>query len=840
MNATKKLMFWASSLVIVLLLIGAAAEFLTPEWKSYQRQYSDFVSDTDSGSEFKIDYRQLVLPEIDKIDRCVICHVSITDPRAVELDNPLKTHPGDYLEKHDLNIFGCTICHDGQGRATDFEHAVSHFIEFWEEPVLMPPFLEANCARCHRSDMPELSGAYQRGERLFKENGCQGCHKVRGRGGSLGPDLTTIGQASFHLKRPHPDNADEYIDRFDGNVNMAFIFESVYQPKIQPDSSGMIDYGFSEQEALNLTVYMKSFQEFSIPEGMIASSGTIEETKRDLYMSYCSACHGKEGGGTNYTELGKMGPALGNPQFLAIADQAFLSAIISGSGSAIMPAWGRGGGLSNPEIDKIASYVLSLRKKAPAYKEVVETKGEVGYGRVIFNSNCAGCHGIDGDYETDMIGPTLLSPQLLSLMNNRLLYETIIKGRAGTAMPAWNFLSRYDLADLLEYMDSWRYPVISYASFRRAIQNGSARTGQKVYSENCASCHGDNAEGGIGPSLNSPEFLRFANSRFLHATLTGGRRGTAMGSYNYLGAKSLGDIVSFLRSGYRGPVTGTTSMKINGSEFNGRKLFDRICAQCHGESGRGYVGPSITSHDFLKTASDEFIWEMIAYGRTGSPMKGNLKGRDGTVDLTRKEINDIVAYIRTFEDNPPVFVGISTIPGESINGRDDFNRFCAQCHGPGGGGGNGPGIGRPGFLEMTSDGFIIAMMMSGRDGSEMKKFGRGGFVEIDMNTAMGIVNYLRTKDEDEIGPKYVVGTPQIGAEVYERQCSQCHHSGSFAPDLLRPDFVKAASVGYLQATMSLGRHESAMRSMMRGGGGLTEFTGKEVNDVIAFIKQGKE
>jgi hypothetical protein len=31
-----------------------------------------------------------------------------------------------------------------------------------------------------------------------------------------------------------------------------------------------------------------------------------------------------------------------------------------------------------------------------------------------------------------------------------------------------------------------------------------------------------------------------------------------------------------------------------------------------------------------------------------------------------------------------------------------------------------------------------------------------------------------------------------------------------------------------------------MRSMMRGGGGLTEFTGKEVNDVIAFIKQGKE
>jgi hypothetical protein len=52
--------------------------------------------------------------------------------------------------------------------------------------------------------------------------------------------------------------------------------------------------------------------------------------------------------------------------------------------------------------------------------------------------------------------------------------------------------------------------------------------------------------------------------------------------------------------------------------------------------------------------------------------------------------------------------------------------------------------------------------------------------------------------------------------------------------------VKAASVGYLQATMSLGRHESAMRSMIRGGAGLSELTSKEINDIIAYIKEGKE
>ena len=43
----------------------------------------------------------------------------IDDPRFSEADQPLRTHPK--IPGHKFETFGCTICHDGQGRAVDAE-----------------------------------------------------------------------------------------------------------------------------------------------------------------------------------------------------------------------------------------------------------------------------------------------------------------------------------------------------------------------------------------------------------------------------------------------------------------------------------------------------------------------------------------------------------------------------------------------------------------------------------------------------------------------------------------------------------------------------------------------
>src|SRR5512147_205215 len=67
--------------------------------------------------------RQVWLPELDRVDRCRTCHLGIDDPAFAGAAAPFTTHPGTWLATHPADRFGCTVCHDGQGQATDYAYA---------------------------------------------------------------------------------------------------------------------------------------------------------------------------------------------------------------------------------------------------------------------------------------------------------------------------------------------------------------------------------------------------------------------------------------------------------------------------------------------------------------------------------------------------------------------------------------------------------------------------------------------------------------------------------------------------------------------------------------------
>ncbi|NOZ02185.1 MAG: cytochrome c [Deltaproteobacteria bacterium] len=312
----------ASSLAVLLFsFLFYWDENVTAEWVRWQNRYAAFLAETSSqrkaGWTFRVRQRQEFLPHLGRVDRCVSCHVGVENPAMKGRPQPLALHPGDLLDLHDLGQIGCTVCHDGQGRATSVKqaHALDHGV-FFEKPILQAPMIEANCYRCHVAPL-KRTPHYARGKRIFDTHGCRGCHRVNGDGGTQGPDLSRIGDASPHVKHASPQNQDRLAARFRGNENVAYIYEAVRYPAAQPKNTLMFNLGFTDDEAIALTVYLKSLTEpvpgaSIIPRRTAKKPESLVERGKRLYLRYCVACHGPgaSGGRKNRNAIKESIPEL--------------------------------------------------------------------------------------------------------------------------------------------------------------------------------------------------------------------------------------------------------------------------------------------------------------------------------------------------------------------------------------------------------------------------------------------------------------------------------------------------------------------------------------------------
>jgi len=896
MKEIKKLILLSSLIVCLVLLIEAVKDNVSSEWRTYQDKYKVAMlkaATTDTEKKLAMNYsikmRQIVLPDLNRSDRCVSCHVGMEDPRMADMPNPIKSHPGNYLETHDVEKVGCTICHDGQGRALTSEeaHANEHGF-YWEQPLLKGSLIEANCARCHSAGVAE-NDQYNRGKVLFEKNDCLRCHKANGKGGGIGPDLTNISNASPHTKMPVPANREELLKKFNGNVNVAYLYEAVIQPKVQPANSIMPDFFFNESEAEDLAVYLKSLSVPMVPKSVMSVKGEKlphlpEARGARLYVMYCKGCHGIDGEGRHLPDLKSIAPAIGNQEFQAIADNRFfVNAISYGRGGQMSP-YISSGGLSTEEISDLVAYLKTFKNQVTTFDEIKKMNGNAEYGRTFFNGNCANCHGVEGRYTKDSIGPTLRNPALLGFADDKFWYTTITKGREGTAMPSWHFLSKDQLADLLAYLGTFREENLSTQKVLELVKSPSTSVavGETLYKGNCAICHATDGIGALGPNLANPEFQGLADASFILRVIKEGRDGTAMPSWNHMSNDDVASIIKYVKTLQNGSSAKTSSDVVSTKSSNetsakktskeslkakpevdlteikkaaeavkadnagGKEIFETVCAQCHGSRDRNStrMAPAILSKGFLSQASDRFIREIVKNGRSGTQMRANLQGKGGVVEISAEQINSVVAYIRSFETDPLDLRGVATVAGDAKIGAYMFKTNCSQCHGEEGQGGNGPGLAKPGFLSQVSDGFIMGMARMGRNGSEMRAFtpyGGDGFSNMTEKDLSDIVAFLRSNvDRATVTGKTVRGVVEVGQLIFETNCAQCHGKkgkGGLAPALGNKVFMtKIASDSYLQATMALGRHNTQMRSMMTGGGGVVELNAPEVNNVISYLK----
>jgi mono/diheme cytochrome c family protein len=170
--------------------------------------------------------------------------------------------------------------------------------------------------------------------------------------------------------------------------------------------------------------------------------------------------------------------------------------------------------------------VLSLGAHAQdSMPQFLASQQLVESGRVIFQQNCSGCHGVDAKGE----GPAALmldpkprnlvsgaykfrSTSLGSLPTTEDLIRTIEQGVPGSSMPGFPLMSTQEKYALVAFIKSLRsdwkknegrallIPEAPAETFRnRTLFLASAFKGQKLYLEACISCHGDDGRGD-GPS----------------------------------------------------------------------------------------------------------------------------------------------------------------------------------------------------------------------------------------------------------------------------------------------------------------------------------------------------
>ncbi|MGE0885910.1 MAG: c-type cytochrome [Blastocatellales bacterium] len=528
-----------------------------------------------------------------RVDRCTTCHIGSDDPRFKDHAQPLRSHPfsealgdrlvnGQWERRHKFSDFGCTVCHDGQGRGLDtFDaHGEDHY---WPSPLLgyvtqnwradFKPklkdkeFMQANCAQCHTEENFKSTPLVTKGRQLFFEKNCYGCHKIVGlSAGTLGPDLSDVG------KKFKPD----------------YLMESIVEPRANSATSFMPKFNLSDEEVKALVVFLKSrrginFSETSLdryraslnkgkessasgqPQLVTGSANPLAESAAGGSMlamgeklindHSCLACHklGARDGG--------IAPDLSFEGLLK--DEKWTMAHFrdprSRIADSIMPTFN----FPDSEYEAMTAYLMSL-KTPPALNDPAG----------IFSTLCSRCHGDLGNGKgmiavyLDPYPRDLTKAGFMNSKTEDRLINSIKNGVRGTSMPAWGqLLNDEQIRGVLDHIQKNYVKDPRRQLKPRQVPEtnpvtadaASLQRGEQIYLQRCTGCHGKKGDG-KGPNsidilprprnLRNADFMNSISDRRLFESILYGVQGTAMPSWIDYGLtqKEVGDVINYLRS----------------------------------------------------------------------------------------------------------------------------------------------------------------------------------------------------------------------------------------------------------------------------------------------------
>lgn len=340
--------------------------------------------------------QQIQVDSLKRVDRCTTCHTGIEDVDMKDQENPYKGHPGKYLQWHDIETFGCTVCHEGQGLSTDYMHAAHMPLRGldrpWQKAILSRYLIQSSCGKCHLDKEVPFAPLLSKGRDVIEKAGCSGCHKVR-----LYENQEKIGPS---------------LDRLGSKVNRTWLLRWLSNPREYDPLEGltrsrMPKFNLTKEQILALEAFLlASGNETALKEPV--EGGDPEAGGLLFRESRCVTCHRVEGkGGYLAPELSGITSKVSKKWLYSwIKDPHYFQP------GTKMPQFN----FSEKQLSDLVEYIweefqgeeLEIPKEFEDISDIDKDAGEmVNHGKKIFMEyGCTGCHSKTG-IEQGRIAPDI-------------------------------------------------------------------------------------------------------------------------------------------------------------------------------------------------------------------------------------------------------------------------------------------------------------------------------------------------------------------------------------------------------------------------------------------------
>ncbi len=630
-----------SVIFLVSIAIAPAKNFFS-EWRHYQHGYLSLIRNRSEANtlqrHFQGGIQQIWLPELGVVDRCTSCHVGLKEASLTDVaTQPYRKHP---VIPHNLDQFGCTTCHRGQGAATTVAEAHNSTLA-WEQPILPARYVESSCGECHRGELrgtPQLN----QGRTLLAREGCLHCHIVK------------LSDGSTMKPTDDPPSLSHVADK----TTREWIFAWLKDPQAYASTSTMPNFKLSDDDARDISAFLIA-NSTPLPGDAVQLSAKATPDPAagaSLYgESFCASCHAVQNAAGNMVG-GDVGPELtrvGNkvkPEWL----QAWLRNPRTYDAETAMPHYR----FNDAQVATLSGFLLGKSDSdflANVHLEAA-TPEQIAHGkRLVSDYGCASCHEIAGIKKPENFAPELSRigskpvTQLIFLPGMQHTLPDYISGKIknprafspGLKMPQYSFTpAQIDaLTTALLALNERSYslpPSLAVAGRTETNYQPAGRAGKLMTDLACFSCHRISGHGGDmapdltweGSSVQRDWLVQFfKNPGTLRPALI--RR---MPRFNLTDSEA-SELTDYIMTVYQNPTVDRDSMPLSGYSQGqielGKQLFygKYSCQGCHivdTKTDKGYIGPTLTHVGSRLTAAWIYQW-----------MKNPQSLRPGTAEPNR-------------------------------------------------------------------------------------------------------------------------------------------------------------------------------------------------------------